>query len=529
MAPTTHPASSSRFVLFSFQSFQWLLLVFTGLVALSFAIEAVRFLPVQSDNMYPEAAGVLSAQRWAHGLSLYEDYRQAPYMTASFPPLWYGILAIAAKLGLNDLNALTLFGRLLSLLCLVGVAVFAFRWNRKIGYPAGLALLAPLFYLSLPILVPWAVTARPDFPALLLVFFALYLSSLRSTTTSSVAVAAALAAVGFLVRHNAVSVPVSVVLWLVWSRKWKAACIFCATWAAVVVPVIATVQHSSHGLLLLNISGAKFGEFALTYVRDVIGRLLVAQGHGFVIALFAFGIFGCIEAWRLGDKRCQLGCIYLVVSLGLAVLGSAARGAAANHYLEPTLALALLIPTGMSRLKAVWAPDSAFASLSIVMVLVLLLPALDAQRWDVMHTRPEDLRQIARLVENKSVLTDIPYLAARTSSLELLDPASLTNMERTGAWSAAGIMRELEEKKYELVVLSQAPNTSSAVLTATYPRYPHLDSKVQTAIADNYGLCFRTDTAFVYVPLSTDGSSIGSNCVSVTQTFPQGLAQVDRP
>src|ERR1700750_3107171 len=116
MAPTTHPASSSRFVLFSFQSFQWLLLVFTGLVALSLAIEAVRFLPVQSDNMYPEAAGVLSAQRWAHGLSLYEDYRQAPYMTASFPPLWYGILAIAAKLGLNDLNALTLFGRLLSLL-----------------------------------------------------------------------------------------------------------------------------------------------------------------------------------------------------------------------------------------------------------------------------------------------------------------------------------------------------------------------------------------------------------------------------
>ena len=84
------------------------------------------------------------------------------------------------------------------------------------------------------------------------------------------------------------------------------------------------------------------------------------------------------------------------------------------------------------------------------MVLVLLLPALDAQRWDVMHTRPEDLRQIARLVENKSVLTDIPYLAARTSSLELLDPASLTNMERTGAWSAAGITRELEEKKYEL-------------------------------------------------------------------------------
>ena len=113
--------------------------------------------------MYPEAAGVLSAQRWAHGFALYEDYRQPPYMTASFPPVWYGILAVAAKLGLSDLNALTLFGRLLSLACLFGVTVLAFRWNRKIGHPLGLALLTPLFYLSLPILIPWAVTAHPDF------------------------------------------------------------------------------------------------------------------------------------------------------------------------------------------------------------------------------------------------------------------------------------------------------------------------------------------------------------------------------
>ena len=147
--------------------------------------------------MYPEAAGVLSAQRWAHGFALYEDYRQPPYMTASFPPVWYGILAIAAKLGLSDLNALTLFGRLLSLACLFGVAVLGFRWNRKIGHPLGLALLTPLFYLSLPILIPWAVTARPDFPGLLLVFLALYVSSLRSTT-ASVFLAAALAALGFL-------------------------------------------------------------------------------------------------------------------------------------------------------------------------------------------------------------------------------------------------------------------------------------------------------------------------------------------
>jgi len=189
-----HAPSRSRVILFSFERFQGLLLILTGLVALFFLVEAVRFLPVRSDNMYPEAAGVLSAQRWAHGLPLYEDYRQPPYMTASFPPAWYGVLALAAKLGLQGLNKLTLFGRLLSLGCLFGVGWLGFRWNRKIGLPFWLALLTPLFYLSLPILIPWAVTARPDFPGLLLVFLSLYVISLRPTK-GSVLLAAAFAAV----------------------------------------------------------------------------------------------------------------------------------------------------------------------------------------------------------------------------------------------------------------------------------------------------------------------------------------------
>ncbi len=513
---------SYRHVLCSFRLFQGLLLALTGLVALSFVVETSRFLPVQSDNMYPEAAGVLSAQRWAHGLALYEDYRQPPYMTASFPPVWYGILALAARAGVNDLNSLTLFGRFLSLASLLAILVLGFSWNRRIGHPIGLSLLTPLFYLSLPILIPWAVTARPDFPGLLLVFLALYLVS-RRYTTMWVPLAAILAAVGFLIRHNAVAVPIAAVLWLLWLKRWKQACVFSVAWAAVVGPVLLLAQRYSNGLLLLNISGAKFGEFELTYVRDVIGRLLISQGHGFVTAIFAFGILGFIETWRRSDKRCRLVCIYLAVSLGLAIIGSAARGAAVNHYLEPTLALALLIPSGMARLKSVWVEDSPLSSLSIVMVVILLIPALDAQRWEMMHKRPDDLRGILPLVENKSILTDIPFLAARTRNLELLDPAALTNMERTGAWSSNGITQELHERRYGLVVLSQGLDISSANIAAPYPRYPHFDSQVQTAISDNYGLCFQIGNAFVYGRLAAGKMLATGSCPALNQPYPNSI------
>ena len=199
---------SYRHVLCSFRPFQGLLLALTGLVALSFVVETSRFLPVQSEHTYPQAAGVLSAQRWAHGLALYEDYRQPPYTTASFPPVWYGILALAARAGVNDLGFIDTLRSLLSLASPLAILVLGFSWYGIIGHPIGLSLLTPLFYLSLPNYSLGCRSCLFVFLGLLLVFLALYLVS-RRYTTMWVPLAAILAAVGFLIRHNAVVVPIA--------------------------------------------------------------------------------------------------------------------------------------------------------------------------------------------------------------------------------------------------------------------------------------------------------------------------------
>jgi hypothetical protein len=503
----------------SFKSFSTLLLIFTGVSALFFVVEAVRFLPVVGDNMYPEAGGPLAALQWVHGLPLYEDYRQAPYHITPFPPLWYAFLAVAAKLGALNLDSLTLLGRILNLLCLFGVSGLGYLWNRRLGLSPSLALLMPAFYLSFPILVPWAVTARPDFPALFLAFLALYWAGTRSST-AWLCLTAVLSALAFLVRHNAVAVPVAVVLWLVWTRRWKHAGLFCALWAVVVGPTLLVFQRSSHGFLMLNLSGAKFGKFAVTYIRDVLGRLLDSPGHGFVIALFAFATFAFLQSWSQQDKRVHLAGIYLLVSFGLAIVGSAAAGAAENHYLEPALAMAMLVPFGLARLEDGWSAESPLALFAIVFIAVLLLPSLDVQRSNLTHQKPDDMRGFLRLMKDKQVFTDIPYLAARTSSPQMLDLASLVYMEKAGGnagWSAS-LTQALRLKKYELVILS-TPVDTSYIIPGPYPRYPHLDYAVQKAIGENYGLCFQSDTSYVYGPLSTDLSSPGHNCPSEGELF----------
>ena len=480
----------------SFKAFQTLLLVFTGAVAILFLFQATRFLPVRGENIYTEASGVLAAQRWAQGLPLYVDYRQPPYLITPFPPLWYAFLAVAAKLGVSNLDSLTFFGRILSMVSLLGLVGLGYRWNRKLGYSPQASLLTPTFYLSLPVLIPWAFAARPDFLALLLGFVALYCAGLRSGTVWA-ATAGAIAATAFLVRHNAVAVPVALVLWFMSCRRWKDAFLFCAAWGCVVATVLGAFQISSHGLLLLNLSGATFGQFALTYIRDIAGRVLATPGHGFVTALLVFGLLGFIESWQGEDARTRLISIYFVVSMGLAILGSAARGAAVNHYMEPALALAVLVPIGVTQLQSGWRRESPLTTLAVVFVVVILLPSLDVRRWNSMHNRPDDLRALTRLVENRKVFTDVPYLAARTPSFELLEPASLMNTERARGWSSAGVAETLNEKGYELVILSDAvdrPYDSSA----HYPRYPHLDAAVRGAIGKNYALCFQVDTSFVY-------------------------------
>ncbi len=508
--------------IFSFTSFQILLLVLTGIVALLFVAQAIRFLPVTADNIYPEAAGVLSAQRWAQGHPLYQDYRDPPYLITPFPPVWYGLLALGTKIGFTSLDSLTLFGRILSLAALAGMLGVGYLWNRRLGLSPPISFLTVTFYLSLPILIPWAVAARPDFLALCAGFLALYWAGFRSTSRS-VAVAAALAAIAFLIRHNAVAVPVAAVLWLAWSKRWKHAGLFCTVWGAVVGVTVLVFQIATHGLLLLNLSGATFGQFALTYVRDIAGRLVLPPGHGFVIALFAFGLLGFLETWKDGDASLRLLGVYLVVSCGLVVVGSAARGAAVNHYLEPALAMAVLVPTGVARLRGSWQNGSAQALFAIVIVAVLLLPSVDMQRSYFVHNKPENLQSLARLVEKRRVFTDVPYLAARTSTLELMEPASLMNTERAAArvaWSSAIVERNLQEKKYELVVLG-FPLDSPYNPDERYPRYGHLDSKVRTAIANNYRLCAQLETSdvegaseirYVYAPLADDVNSNDVGC-----------------
>lgn len=490
----------------TFQTFHRGLLLLTGMAALFVLVEVARFLPVTGDNMHPEAANMVIAAQWARGHALYTDFRQPPYLLAAFPPLWYAVLAVAARLGLGDLDALTLFGRALSVASLLGVAGLGYLWHRRLGVDRGLAALTPAFFLAFPVLMPWVVTARPDFPMLMLGALALVIAAF-GTGVLAVVLAAGAAAAGFLVKHSALAVPAAVVLWLLSARRARHAILFAGVWLLVAGGTLAVGDVMTGGFLRLNLSGPQFGHFSPGHAHQVLLRLLTPPGNGFALALLAFGGFGFLHAWQ-GDQRERLLGFYFVTSLVLAVGGSALAGANVNHYLEPGLAWALLAPVGVRRLGRDWRPGAGAGGLAAVVVLVLLLPSLDIQRWNMLGAEPPDYRRLADLVRERRVLTDLPYVGARSRAPELLDSVPLAYLERVGVWSAHALVGAVEAREYDLVILHltlEDPRWAAA-------RYPTVGPPLRAAIARNYAFCFETDSNYVYAPIAGGGSNAAAAC-----------------
>jgi hypothetical protein len=255
-------------------------------------------------------------------------------------------------------------------------------------------------------------------------------------------------------------------------------------------------------MLLLNLSGAKFGPIAFSYLRDVLMRLLTTSGYGLVSILVAFGVTGLLESWK--QSRGRLLGLYLGAACFFAAVGSAAAGAAVNHYIEAGFALAVLVPAGAASMRNGWKTQPALRVFAAATIVVLLAPALDIQRWNVMHSTREDFRRVLPVMDQKRVFTDIPYLAARTQPAQALDLVSLTYTERKPgrtAWSSAALVSEFQHRNYDLVILyerAEEPYDPRAL----YPRYPRLDGNVRAAIRQNYGFCFELDGSFIYGRLS---------------------------
>lgn len=498
--PLARAEAWGRSVVCSPQLLYAMLLLLPAIAAIVVFTLGARFLPVQGDNAWAEAHGVVLSERWARGIPLYSDFQVPPYIWTSFPPLWYALMAMIAKAGASNLDTLTLIGRMFTVVSLVGVGFISFFWNRRRGFTIVTSFSSFLFFASFPILIPWAVSARPDFPAIFLSFLSVYISA-SGIGVATAGVSAIVAALAFLMKHSAIGAPITIGICFLLLRRWRSLVAFSAVWIVIVGGTLVIFEIMTDGMLSHNLKGSHVGAFSLANIKQILVRLLVSPGQGTTLAIVTFGVFGSLCESQ--DAHTKFLRYYFLVTAALAIMASGLENAGENHFCEAAIVAAMFVPRALVEVQGL--PRRITTALVLLLTFVLLLPSLALQGWRMLHEQPVDYRWLVPYVRGERIFTDIPYLAARSASLELLEPIALTHKERVHAWSSVGIVEGLNSNSYDIVILDRAVSD---------PRWEggrnlFLSNQVRQAIAGNYRLCLEVQDAYIYGPKTLKSSSVG--------------------
>ena len=296
-----------------------------------------RNLSAKRDTTIPEGAVVYSIGSVTGPVALYRDYREVPYATTPYPPLYYLAAAAAAAVmggASPDVATTYLAGRLVAVAAtlLAMQAVFMIVRLRDGSRPAAALAVSTLFTVSF--LHPWSTTCRPDTLALAFSLWGIAAALRRGRTGDWLAIVAFVC--GILTKHSFVAAPLAMTLWMIAEHELRRAYAFVARLTICLLLAVMVCQWSSGGWFWFNIHGAN------------VAPLVAYQPLLFLYYFFRWGWFPpalavvSLLVARPPLRQPPLETIYLAVALVTAVFSSLKAGADLNYFLELSFACAIV-------------------------------------------------------------------------------------------------------------------------------------------------------------------------------------------
>jgi hypothetical protein len=424
------------------------LFMVTAAIAACTVFVSARALSLQWDTSQPEGAIAYNALQFAATGRMYPALQEPPYTPVPYPPAYYLVLALRARINPN-IDTVLRFGRVISFLCFIFMAVIVYRWSRTKGVGFLFAITGAAFVLSQPDAFPWSASARPDMLAILLSLAGLYLLS-RHTTVSGAAISGFFLSIAILTKQSAVAAPVAAALWLLAEKRFRVLGVLAAS-ALVSVLACLAVLYARGEHLWSNLSYLADAGLNLEGAH----RLLLGQ-FGSVssrLPLLTLAVVGAAYALFKHDRRITLPALYFVVSWFVVLWAIRHTGSNNYYFVEAWTASALVAAFGLARLqewtKTRWAVLVLFAAATLPMAL---------QANQAMRLLGNDglIRShgLAGAVRNAYVLTDISYLAAQSRRPEMLDSYFTSILEVNRVWRPVPIINNLSSQVYDLVLLA---------------------------------------------------------------------------
>jgi hypothetical protein len=310
--------------------------------ALPIAVATALGLADFTDVGYPDSSTVLRVGEVVRSGHIYPAIDRPPYLVTLYGPLTYVLLGIPYRLaqaaGINPRVPMRL--GIVGALCLCVLLIFLI--GRRLYSSRPIAWLCALFAVSALPLADWTTQIRPDFLALGFSLLSVYLFLLTNARSQAIG-AAICAGIALLFKRTFLAVPIAIISWLIFRRRYKEAVFWATGFALTVVGGYAVVWWREP-LMLKHIAALRYPVFEY---RQALGILWMAVSQP-VVPLAAIG--GFLALWKRAPER-LLFLIYCVVAWLVAILTIPQVGGNINYFWEPLLASAVLAGPGLCELQ----------------------------------------------------------------------------------------------------------------------------------------------------------------------------------
>jgi hypothetical protein len=287
-------------------------------------------------------------------------------------------------------------------------------------------------------------------------------------TTKRIAVAAELCALALLTKQTLFAAPLAIALLLLWRRDLRALWFILAVVGAVGAITLAFSALSDGQYVRHVWLGNSTNPFRLDRMASFSWTFLQLN----LIAL-GIGVWGLRRNWV--KRGPSLVGIYALLAL-TTVLTIGNVSGDVNYFLEPTAALALLVP-----MAARWTPRPLYAALLCAQLAVLVhvpngfMSQYPAGPAKGATPQPEDVAVGNRVLEvvragGPRSLVEPAGFAVLAGVPVWLQPLDLVAEQRQGRWEADALVRSIESREWTVVVLNYKffPREALAALDRAY-------------------------------------------------------------
>lgn len=412
---------------------------------------------------YPDSATLLRVREFLETGLLYPNINLPPYQVTIYGPLSYVLMAVfygAAKgLGLSPV----IVARLYDLGCLSVCLLLIFRISRKLYGSGAIAWVSIIFALSAFPLAVWTTQMRPDLPGLAFSLLGVYAFVLARRGPVLVG-SAACAGLSLLCKQTFFAAPIAITGSLLIGRQY----VYTALWIFLYASTVGAgyaIAWLHEPLITQHIAALRHPVFEF----DQAVRIIFEAASQPVVP---FAVLGTIfTVWNSGNRDRTFFAVYCGFSWAIAIATIPQAGSNFNYFWEPLLVSAVLAGPGLFviPLKAISRPMTVVATLCVLLTWSFL-PALrhgvGSLRQAYLELREYPAQQmrwnaLLSVISGRQMLSTWPSITFHSKLPEVPDPFLNEVLELKGAWSYAPVIRQIDDRTYELIVIGRGQSERS--------------------------------------------------------------------